>query len=148
MAKWLHGIECMDYTPIIEQPYNSSELVILFVNYWWGKYEISSNKEENISLYAISFFCSGNFNMLHVNFENLTFNSFFWILKYDKSCFKFNFVQNETFTIFRYVLIIYNYQTIKKHLDIDIFLYIYNSPWLHCLQFQYTKTFIASGLLS
>lgn len=51
------------------------------------------------------FFCSGNFNMLHVNFENLTFNFFLKILKYDKSCFKFNFVQNETFTIFRYVLI-------------------------------------------
>lgn len=26
------------------------------------------------------FFCSGNFNMLYVNFENLTFNSFFKFL--------------------------------------------------------------------
>lgn len=26
------------------------------------------------------FFCSGNFNMLHDNFENLTFNSFFKFL--------------------------------------------------------------------
>lgn len=27
-----------------------------------------------------NFFCSGNFNMLHVNLENLTFNSFFKFL--------------------------------------------------------------------
>lgn len=26
------------------------------------------------------FFCSGNFNMLYVNFENITFNSFFKFL--------------------------------------------------------------------
>lgn len=31
---------------------------------------------EHFVVRNIIFFCSGNFNMLYVNFENLTFNSF------------------------------------------------------------------------
>lgn len=35
---------------------------------------------EHFVVRNIIFFNSGNFNMLHVNFENLTFNSFFKFL--------------------------------------------------------------------
>lgn len=65
--------------------------------------------------------------MLYVNFENLTFNSFFKFLS------MINPVSSSI--LFKMKLLpsldmysLNNYQKIKKYLDIDIFLYIYNSP--------------------